>query len=193
MRRSRPPLPSRTVISRRLEIHVLDPQTQSFEQPHPGGVEQARGEPARTVELRQQGPHFALGKHHWHACRALGPHHPVHPRQLFCENFAIEEQQRSQRLILRRGRDPPLGCEVRQERFDLGPAHLPRVAFAVEVDEAARPVQVGVFRAQAVVLHPQAISVLVEQLRRRHNSHDTVYPYTMKYQADRIEEAAGWE
>lgn len=36
-----------------LEVHVLHPQAQSFEQPHPGGVEQARGEPARTVELRQ--------------------------------------------------------------------------------------------------------------------------------------------
>src|SRR5450759_388392 len=29
-----------------------------------------------------------------------------------------------------------------QERLDLRPSHLPRVALAVEVDEAARPVQV---------------------------------------------------
>ncbi len=35
-------------------------------------------------------------------------------------------------------------------------------------DESPHPVHVGIFRAQAVVLHSQAIAHLVEQLALRH-------------------------
>jgi hypothetical protein len=57
---------------------------------------------------------------------------------------------------------------MRQERLDLGPAHLLRMALAVKVDGAAHPVQLRVLGAQAVVPHPQSLTILLEQLRLRH-------------------------
>ena len=151
-----------------LEVHVLDAQAQPLQQPHASGVEQARREPARAVELREQRAHLVFRQHHRNARRALGTHDAFHPRQLLLQDLPIKEEERRQRLVLRRRRAAPLGREMRKERFDFQPAHVARVALGVEVDEAAHPVQVRLLRAQAVVLHPQALAVLLEQFRLRH-------------------------
>ncbi len=55
----------------------------------------------------------------------------------------MQEDERVERLVLRRGRHVPLHGEVRQERGDLRRAHLVRVLDAVEADVANDPVDVG--------------------------------------------------
>ena len=56
------------------------------------------------------------------------------------EYVAVEEEQRAQRHVLRRGRDPPLDGEVREELPYLLGAHLFGVALPVKEDEAPDPV-----------------------------------------------------
>jgi len=52
------------------------------------------------------------------------------------EDVAIWEQQRGERLVLGGGGDVPLGSQVSHKGFDLRPAHVVGVTFAVEENEA---------------------------------------------------------
>ncbi len=51
-----------------------------------------------------------------------------------------------------------------EERFYLWGAHILRVAFVVEEDEALDPVDVGLLGADGVVLAADGVSNLIEQL-----------------------------
>jgi len=66
-------------------------------------------------------------------------------------------------LILGRGGDPLVYCQVGEKRFNFGDAHVPGVAFVVEEDEAFDPVDVGLFSADGVVFEAQRIPDLVQQ------------------------------
>src|SRR5690606_25950204 len=79
---------------------------------------------------------------------------------------AVQEQQRRQRLVLRPGRHVALGRKQGQERLDLPLPDLPRVALAIDQDETPDPAHVRLLRTQAVMLQPQPLPPLVEQLRR---------------------------
>lgn len=64
-----------------------------------------------------------------------------------------------------RHRQPARRRQMRQERLDLGPTHLRRMAQAVEPDEGARPVHIGLFGTQAVMQAPRALAHAIEQPR----------------------------
>ena len=113
--------------------------------------------------LLVQRAHLVLGQHHRHVPRALGAHHAIEPGKFDFQHFPIKEQQRRQRLVLRRSRHTAGHRELRQKRFHLRPAHLARVALAVKENEPADPVQVRILRPQAVVLHADPFANLVEQ------------------------------
>ena len=57
-------------------------------------------------------------------------------RLVAMEDVAIWEQQRGERLVLGGGGDVPLGSQVSHKGFDLRPAHVVGVTFAVEENEA---------------------------------------------------------
>ena len=61
-----------------------------------------------------------------------------------------------------------------QERLHLGRAHVLRMAFVVKKYEPARPVDVSLFRADAVMARAQMITQMVESLaaRLRTNGND---------------------
>ena len=50
--------------------------------------------------------------------------------------MTVEEEERGDGLVLRRGADLLLGGKVRQERVDLGLGHLRRVLDLAKEDEA---------------------------------------------------------
>src|SRR5437899_6064274 len=62
----------------------------------------------------------------------------------------VQEQERRERLVLRRGGDIALGREPAEERRHLRRAHLRRMTLAVKVDEVADAVPVRLLRAAAV-------------------------------------------
>jgi len=75
----------------------------------------------------------------------------VEPGELDTENVPVEEQQRSERLVLRRGRDVSARRERVQEGREVLGAESGRVAPAVELVVAAHPAEVGLLGARAEV------------------------------------------
>src|ERR1700690_3642218 len=76
----------------------------------------------------------------------------------------IEEEQRSQGLVLRRRAHVLRHRKMREERVDLPFTHLSRVAYVVEVDEAPHPRAVCPFGTKAVVTGAECLAHLIEQL-----------------------------
>jgi hypothetical protein len=79
------------------------------------------------------------------------------PGSLF-QHLAVEEQKGAEGLILSGGSDIFVHCQVGQEGFDLGSAHLGRMADVVEVDVAFDPVDVGLFGADGIMFDPDGVT-----------------------------------
>lgn len=106
--------------------------------------------------------------------------HLAQPGQIDLQRLGIEKDQRRQRLSVRGCGHRAFGRQPAEKAFDLGPAHLRGVAYAVKAHERAYPVHVGLFGAAAVVQQANAFAHLVEQpgrlqcreaLRRRPGPH----------------------
>jgi hypothetical protein len=163
------------------EVHVAHAQAQTLVQAQAGPVEQRGRQAARSVQVLEHGAHLVAREHHRQAPRGARPHHLVQALELAAQQHAVEEEQRAQRLVLRRGAHVPGLRQVREERHHLGCAHLVGMALAVEQDEAARPGHVRVLGADAVVARAQGEPELVEQLglpRGLGRRHDGAAPGT---------------
>ena len=77
------------------------------------------------------------------------------------EDFAVEEEQGREGLILCGGGDAAVGCEVGEVLSDFVGAHLCRVALAVKDDEALDALDVGGFGTDAIMLQAQGAPALV--------------------------------
>ena len=75
--------------------------------------------------------------------------------------MAVKEEQGAERLILGGDGDVFIGCEVRKEGFNFGGTHFGGVAFVVEEDEAADPLDVGLLGAVGIVAGAQGGAHLV--------------------------------
>jgi hypothetical protein len=78
-------------------------------------------------------------------------HHPAAARREVLFVQPVQKQNRAECLALRRRADLLFHGEPRQEPFDLLGAHCRRMCLAVEQDESPDPLDVGLFRAPAVV------------------------------------------
>jgi hypothetical protein len=110
--------------------------------------------------------HLAPREDHGDPIGAPGPHDLVEPGQLLPEHVPVEEEQCAQRLVLGGRGHVVLHGQRTQKLRDLGPAHLRRMALAVEEDEAADPGDIGLLGAAAAVARPEGGADLVEQPRR---------------------------
>lgn len=146
------------------EIHILDPESAAFEYPEPGPIEERGHEPRRPLEMREDSLDLVPGEDDRHADRPPGADDPVHPGEIAAQDFAIEEEDRAQRLVLGRCAHAAPYCKIGEEGGDLGLPHLHRVPLPVEEDEPEDPADVCLFRAEAVVAgadrHPHAIEEL---------------------------------
>jgi hypothetical protein len=73
------------------------------------------------------------------------------PGELYFQDFAVEEEQGRERLVLGGSGDVPVGGEVGEEGGDLLAAEFGGVAQAVEVDVPLDPEKVCLFGAAAIV------------------------------------------
>jgi hypothetical protein len=105
-------------------------------------------------------------------CGRFGADNVVDPSRIAAEHVAVEEQERGQGLILRRGADAVLHRERIEELSNVDRAHRCRMALAVEHDEASDPTDAGLLGAGTVVTDAHRIAHPVEQApraRRRRN------------------------
>ncbi len=88
---------------------------------------------------------FVFGEDGGKALRAVSADGVNGVVQFFLEDFAIEEEDGGEGLVLGGGSDVFLDGEVGEEVLYFGRAHVFWVAFFVEEDVAGDPIDVGVF------------------------------------------------
>jgi hypothetical protein len=96
----------------RRKVHVLHAKPRAFEKAEAAPVEQERHELRRSAQVRDDHGDLLAGKNHRKPAGATGADELVEPRELQ-EDVTIEEEERAQGLILRRGRDPSLDGQSR--------------------------------------------------------------------------------
>lgn len=96
----------------------------------------------------------------------LGADHFVESRQFHKQNVTVEKQQGRFRLILSRWGDIQIDGQMGEECGDFDRTHFGGMTFAMEQDEAARPINVGVLGSDRVVSYANLMAKLVEETRR---------------------------
>ena len=113
--------------------------------------------------LVDDGEGFAAGEDGGKAFGAFGRGGEKDRVKFFLEDCAIEEEDGRESLVLGGGGDVLFDGEVGEEGLDFWGAHFERVAFVVVEDEAAHPVEVGLFGAVGVVFGAQDVAGLVKK------------------------------
>jgi len=146
------------------EIDVFDPEAQDFEEAEATAVEEVDHEPIIPFELGKDGPDFGAGKDDRKLRRAPDAFHAGEVLELPLEDLPIKEEEGAEGLILGGGGDAAVDGEVTEEGGNLRFAQLLGVAFAMEEDEAANPIEIRLLGADAVVFDAQMPTDTIEQL-----------------------------
>jgi hypothetical protein len=149
-----------------VEVDILDPQLETFHQAHAGAIEQLGEQLLLAAQERQDGCDFLARQHRRNALARRWPPDLAQPRQLLAKNLAVQEDDGTQRLLVRGRRNAALVGEHGQERLDLGLAYVARMPHAAPTDERPHPEQVGFLGRMAIVKVANALSHLIEQPRR---------------------------
>ena len=119
----------------------------------------------RSLQMVENARHLVDREDHGKLDWPLGALDVVEPRQFDAQDLPIQEQQRGLRLILRGGGNLPVDRQMREKRLDLRGAKFRRMPLVVEENEAFNPVDIGLLRANAVVLAADGVVNAVEQSR----------------------------
>lgn len=141
-----PPAP-RADWPRRRRPHA---QARALEQSQTPAVEQVRHQPERPVKAREDGADLDPREDHRETSRSARAHEVVEPREAQPQHVTVEEEERRERLILRRRAHLAVDGQRRQETADLVRPHLARVPPAVKQDVAADPPDVRLLRPPAM-------------------------------------------
>ena len=94
----------------------------------------------------------------------FGAHDVVDPARVEIKHVSIQKEHGVERLILRGGAHVLVYGQGREKLFDFVASHVSRVAFSMKADEPLDPVEIGVFRADAIVTQTNRRADLVKQL-----------------------------
>ena len=119
-----------------------------------GAVEKPRRQLRHAIHHRKHGGYLAAGHHFGEATSTLGAHGVLPDGHRNAEHFAVEEEQRGERLVLRGRAHLPLHREHGEERRDFAVASLARMRRRDVPKVPLHPAQVGLLGARAQV--PQA-------------------------------------
>jgi hypothetical protein len=133
-----------------VEVHVLHAEPNALGHAQAAAVHQLDAQPVRVLQLAQDRADLALAQHHGQPPWPTRRHDPLDPRERASQDVRIQELERGERLVLRRGRDLILQRQRRQEPRDVRLAELRRVAPPVLHDEPSDPEDVGRLGTRAV-------------------------------------------
>src|SRR5262245_12778685 len=150
-----------------IEIDVLHPEPKALEEAEPAPVEQGDSEPLHPVQVLENRRHLVAGEHDGEMRRSSGPDEIVEPQQLGPEHVPIEEEQRTERLILRGRGYASFHRQTREERSHLRRGHLGGVTLVMEEDESADPEHIRLLGPRAQMPHADRNPHTVEEPRRR--------------------------
>lgn len=137
------------------EVEVFDPQSDALRDAQPAAVEKLADQAVDASEAGEQFMGFLPAEDDGDVFGAFGAHGVDGEVERLFEHAAVEEEDGVEGLVLGGGGDLFLGGEVSEEVFDFGLAHVDRVAFAVEGDEAPDPIHVLSFGLVGVVFAAQ--------------------------------------
>jgi hypothetical protein len=140
------------------EVDVLDSEPATLQEAQPGTVEERRHQPRDSPHPRQDRLDLLKGQDQRQANGPLRPDHAVETGDLTTQDLAVQEQQGTERLVLRGRADPPPGGETGEELRDLGGAHGSGVPLPGEASVAPDPHEVRLLRARAVVAGTDRLS-----------------------------------
>jgi len=83
------------------ELDILHPKPQALEQAHAGAVEQAENQTFSTGNQSEHSVNFLTCEHDGEPGGAFGPSDAGEPGQLGLQHLTVEEQEGSERLVLR--------------------------------------------------------------------------------------------
>jgi hypothetical protein len=133
------------------KVHVLDAQSDALTDAQPATVEKLGHQLVGSCDTGEKGLNLILGEDRGQVAWALSPHGLKIEVEGLEQDVFVEEGDGVEGLVLGGGGDLLLDGEVREESFDFGLAEVGGVAFVVEEDEAAHPVDVGSFGGEGVV------------------------------------------
>ena len=148
------------------KLHILHAQAQRLQQAHAGTVQQLRHQAGGAIHVQQQFAHLGGREHHRQALGRLCLHHLVEPGQIDFQNLLVQVQKCRLGLILRGGGHIALHRQMAQKRLHLRHAHITRVALAMKQHKAARPIDIRLLGANAVMPRAQVNAHALEQLGR---------------------------
>ena len=144
------------------DVDVLDSQSESLTQPEPGAIEKGRDE-ARDPEHRaEHDGDFVAREHFGEPMRPLRAHDVVAHGEGESQDLVVEELQRGEGLVLRRGRDVTVHGEGGEEGADFPLAHLPRMPATMMHHKAPNPPDIRLFRRTAQMARSHAPSHRLE-------------------------------
>jgi len=149
-----------------LEVQVFDPQAEGLQKPESSPVQQHPDQPFVAVQVRQEPRYFIDGQDNREPLGATGANDAFDPVERLLEDVLVEEQDRGESLVLCRGRNVFFDGQMREKAVDIAFGQLARVPACVELDVPANPVEVGLFRAAAVMPHPQNLNDAVVETGR---------------------------
>jgi hypothetical protein len=105
VRRSFWPLPLRTMISRRSRSMSFTRSCSASSRRKPRAIQERADQPDGTLRHGQEAARFFPSQHHRDMHRPLGVNQVAQPLKLAPKHLLVQEQQRGQGLVLRRGAD----------------------------------------------------------------------------------------
>ena len=141
------------------ELDVLDADPEPFEEAEARAVEEARHEARRAVHRAQHRLDLVPRQDDRQPPRTLRSRERVDEPERAAEHGVVEEEDRRERLVLRRRSDVPVFGQMREEGGDVPLAERGRVlrppnGVSVEEAEAADPRGVGLIGPDGVVPDP---------------------------------------
>jgi hypothetical protein len=133
------------------EIDVLDAEREALHETQAAAIEDLGDQAVRRREALEHGQHVGVGEHRRQVLRAARPLETGEVAHLPLEDAFVEEDDRAERLVLGGSRGPTPHREVVQKGGDVLGRHLARVLAAVEADELADSVEVGLLGPSGTV------------------------------------------
>jgi hypothetical protein len=138
-----------------VEIDVLHPKRKRLHEAQAAPIKKLGDQAKRRAELLEERDDLAAAKDRREMLGTVGPLQTVEVRHRDVEDAAVQEDEGTEGLVLRRCGRATLHREMIEEKGDLRRPQLPRVAAPVEDDEGPDPAEVRLLGPGRVVEAPE--------------------------------------
>src|SRR6266446_441397 len=135
------------------KVHIFDTELKTFEQPQAGTIQQRCHQPICSAQLIQYLLDFIASPNNRQPLRPLFPNEVTQPGNLLIQYVSIQEQNRTQGLILHRSANVSIHGKRREETRNLLCSHFGRMPLPVKDNEPAYPSQISLFCPATIMKH----------------------------------------